>query len=269
MHKNIKRFAKVTGLILLAYFFISVGFYVFQEQLIFQSDKLPEGYSFKFDQKFDEYFIPAKDGKMLNALFFKTEQSSKGLILYFHGNADNLQRWGNYAVDFTGLGYDILMIDYRGYGKSTGTPSEEELYADALTVWNWSKAKISSTKIIIYGRSLGAAVASNLASKVNPDLLILETPFDELKNAVYPSFISSIIFLPYRFHFPTNEFLPAVKCNKVIIHGTNDWVVPFSSASKLKPFLSDEDVFVVIDGGSHNNLRDFEKYHATLREVLP
>ena len=116
------------------YLAISVGVYLFQEELIFQPKKLERNYTFHFNQPSQEYFIPTKDGETLNALFFPSPTSSKGFILYFHGNAGNLQRWGEYAVDFTRLGYDILMIDYRGYGKSTGSPDELKLYEDAVTV---------------------------------------------------------------------------------------------------------------------------------------
>jgi pimeloyl-ACP methyl ester carboxylesterase len=275
MQKKSKQIVKVIGIILLLYFFLSLGFYVFQVQIVFQSENLSKEYVFKFAQKFEEYFIQTSDGEELNAMLFKADQAhlaygqaSKGLILYFHGNADNLQRWGQYAIDFTNLGYDILMVDYRGYGKSTGTPSEVNLYTDALTVWNWSKANISSSNTIIYGRSLGAAVASNLATKTNPDLLILETPFDQLKGVVYPSFVSNLYLFPSRFHFPNYKFLPGVKCNKVIMHGTNDWVVPLASAYRLKLLLNSDDIFVVIEGAGHNNLREFEPYHATLKEAL-
>lgn len=268
MQKKVKQIVKIISITLLVYFFLSVGFYAFQRQIVFQSEKLPNEYVYVFDQKFEEHFIQTNDGELLNVLLFKTDQNSKGLILYFHGNADNLKRWGEYAVDFTKLGYDILMVDYRGYGKSTGIPNEEDLYSDALTIWNWSKANIESNKTIIYGRSLGAAVASNLAIKTNPDLLILETPFDKLRGVVYPAFVSNLYLFPSRYSFPNNKFLADVKSKKVIIHGTRDWVVPLISANRLKPLLSPDDTFVVIEGASHNNLREFELYHTTLKEVL-
>lgn len=260
MQKKIKITAKILGIVLLLYLVVAGLFYFFQDSFIFQSERLPKDYVFTFDQKFEEHFIPTEDGEMLNALLFKTQQPSNGLILYFHGNADNLQRWGQYAIDFTKLGYDILMTDYRGYGKSTGTPNEENFYKDAQSVLRWSQVNIKYIRFIIYGRSLGSAVASNLARTTNPDMLILETPFDELSGALY--------LLPTRYDFPNNVFLLEVKCKKVIIHGTSDGVVPLSSALKLKPLLTENDQFIIIEGGSHNDLRKFEKYHDTMKEVL-
>jgi len=262
MQKKIKFVGKVVGIVALLYGFLWVGFYVNQDKFIFQSESLPQDYRFTFDKKFTEYFIPTEDGHQLNALLFNTERPSvsKGLILYFHGNARNLKRWGEYATDFTSLGYDVLMIDYRGYGKSTGSPTEENLYNDAQIILKWSRANFNYTHIIIYGRSLGAAVATHLATQSTPDLLILETPFDKLSSLLYS--------FPSRYTFANHAMLPEVKCRRIIIHGTEDGVVPLSSALRLKSLLHEHDKFVIIEGGGHNDLREFEEYHKVLEEVL-
>ncbi len=264
MRKIVKGF----GIILVSYGLISLGIYLLQDKIIFQPDTLSQDYSFTFNQPFREYFIPAADDESLNALLFTTSQPSKGLLLYFHGNADNLQRWGEYAVDFTSLGYDVLMADYRGFGKSSGTPAEESLYADATTILLWAQTNVPHSTLIIYGRSLGSAVASHLATEVTPALLILETPFDEITGVIHPIFRPFLYFLPIRNTFSNKANLAQVKCRKVIIHGTNDWVVPLSSALKLKPLLGPNDQFVIIEEGGHKNLRDFDLYHTTLKEVL-
>jgi uncharacterized protein len=261
MRRRIKLAGGVFGAVLLLYIVVVALFYFFQETFIFQGTALPREHVYKFDQKFEEHFIPTEDGETINALLFQSQNdSSKGLVLYFHGNAGDLQRWGEYAVDFTKLGYDILMMDYRGYGKSTGQPTEKNLYQDSQIVFEWAKNNISYTKLVIVGRSLGSAVATNLAANATPDLLILETPFDELSSVLYS--------MPSRFKFPNNVNLPKVKCRKLIIHGTQDGVVPLSSAEKLKPLLDENDLFVVIKDGNHNNLREFRKYHEVLRDVL-
>ena len=246
---------------MLLYLLLAGFFYFFQANFIFQGTVLPKDHVYKFHQQFAEYSIPTSGGETINALLFQSQRdSSKGLILYFHGNAGDLQRWGEYAVDFTKQGYDILMIDYRGYGKSTGKPSEKNLYEDAQNVFEWAKKNIPYTKLVIFGRSLGAGVATNLALTAAPDLLILETPFDELSTLLY--------ILPARFEFPNNANIPKITCRKLIIHGTNDSVVPLSSAIKLKPLLGSEDRFVIIDGGGHNNLRNYPEYHQVLAETL-
>lgn len=256
------------GIALGAFLVVSIGFYLLQDKFVFQGKTLAEDYVFNFDQDFTEYFIPAGDKVKLNALLFKTSLPSKGLILYFHGNADNLQRWGAYAVDFTSLGYDIFMIDYRGYGKSTGTPTEANLYKDALTVWSWSHSNIPSSRTILYGRSLGSAVASQLATIHTPYRLILETPFDELRGTLYAPARPVLTAFPLRSQFPNKTFLPRVVCPITIIHGTDDWVVPLSSALQLKSLLKNGDQFEIIEGGGHRNLRDFENFHKVLAGAL-
>jgi fermentation-respiration switch protein FrsA (DUF1100 family) len=259
-----KRKTKIIGIsggtVLFLYLVVAGCFYFFQDRFVFQPEYLSKNFKFVFNQNFEEYSIQTKDHNTLNALYFTTDQPSKGLILYFHGNAGNLKKWGRYAVDFTSLGYDVFMADYRGYGKSTGKPSEEVLYQDAQEILDWTKANLKYDKLVIYGRSLGSAVASHLSMTANPALLILETPFEKLSGVIY--------YLPSNYDFPNNQFLPKVRCKKLFIHGTDDWIVPLASAAKLKPFLNEGDRFVFIEGGGHNNLREFKKYHETLREAL-
>ena len=244
------------------------GLYTFQDKMIFRADKLDPSYVFTFSHPFEEHFIPTPDGQTLNILWFKPEGRPRGLAFYFHGNANNLQRWGNYAEDMTRLGFEVVMMDYRGYGKSTGTPSEQFLYDDAALLYQWVLNKTTPSRIIIYGRSLGTAVASKLAASVQPEILILETPFDELKGAA-PSYIQTLFsFFPLHYSFPTKDHLLHVKGKKLIFHGTNDWVVPLSSALRLRPLLRDGDEFIIITNGNHRNLRNFGEYQLKLVEVL-
>ncbi len=262
------RLKKIAVIVFIFASTLLVAFYMFQEKLIFQPTQLKADYAFKFNHTFQEFTIPTTDGEQINALLFSPANASKGLILYFHGNAGNLQRWGEYAIDFTQLGYTVLMIDYRGYGKSTGTPGEKEFYQDANIVFTWARQHLSFTKIIFYGRSLGAAVASQLATQHTPNLLILETPFDELAGVVSAPLKAMLKWIPLRYQFSNKEHLPLIACRKMIFHGTNDWVVPLRSAEKLKPLLTPSDQFFLIDGGSHRNLREFDAYHKHLAEVL-
>lgn len=247
--------------------------YLLQDLLIFQTIKLDPGYSFVFDHPFEEHFITvpgssASEAERLNALWFKTELPARGLLLYFHGNRGNLQRWGAFASDFTRHGYDVLMIDYRGYGKSSGNPSEEVLYADAERVLAWAKSRSAFSKLVIYGRSLGSAVASNLAAKVQPNLLILETPFDQLLGVVAPFWQPVARMFPLRSVFPNNTHLANVKSKRVIFHGTKDRIVPLRSALKLKPLLGPNDEFIIIPDGGHRNLRSFEAYRSKIAALL-
>ena len=241
---------------------------IFQDALIFQTQKLEPNYAYSFDIPFEEFSISTNDGETLNALLFSPADSSKGLILYFHGNSGNLKRWGNIASQLTSEGYHVLVFDYRGYGKSTGKPSEDGLYRDAEAAWQWTATHVRPEKLILYGRSLGSAVASYLATQVNPDLLILETPFDNLRGAVNPVFRPLLNAFPLRYTFPTIDRVAQTSCRKMIFHGTDDPVVSLKSALRLKSALQPADEFVILEGGTHDNLNEFALYRQKLSEAL-
>ncbi len=260
----------ILALLLAAY----VVLYLFQDRLIFQSVDLDRAYAYQFDFPFEEYSLAVGDPQLsnqsdtVNILWFKPGTVSHGLILYFHGNRGNLQRWGNMSPDLTSQGFDVVMMDYRGYGKSTGSPSEEALYSDAETVLAWARARQPAGKLIIYGRSLGSAVASRLATKVTPDLLILETPFDELRGVLrqYGSLVATLA--PLRYTMSNADHLREVHCRTIVFHGTNDRVVPLPSAERLRPLIQSPDDFIIIPGGGHRGLRSYPEYQSRLAQVL-
>lgn len=250
--------------IIIVYAFMMAIVFFIQQRLIFLPVKLNKDYKFIFNIRYEEYYIEPTNKIKINTLLFKSTGSPKGLIIYFHGNATNLQRWGKYAVNFTSLGYDVLMPDYRGFGKSSGFPTEKILYEDAKSVWDWAQKTFNYKKKIIYGRSLGAAVAANLAGKVNSDMLIMETPFDKI-NKTMPGF-----FIPFKFKysFDNTQHLKNVNCKKAIFHGTMDLLIPLSSTMRLKPFLKENDEMIIIKNGRHRNLNSFSLYHEGIKKLL-
>ncbi|WP_231562647.1 alpha/beta hydrolase [Muricauda sp. MAR_2010_75] len=230
--------------------------------------KLPEDHVYTFNAEFEELFLSAPDGARLNALKFYAE-NPKGLILYFHGNAGDLSRWGRIVVPFTDLGYDVLIMDYRTYGKSTGKLSEKALYADAQLFYDRALEKYAAQDIIIYGRSLGASIATHLASNNNPKKLILETPFYSLQETAQERFP----FLPtkqlLKYKMPSFKFIQKVSRPIRIFHGTKDNVVSYESGKKLfESILHDHKKMYTIEDGGHNNLSDFETYWEGIRKEL-
>lgn len=253
------------------YVLIIIGTYALQKYIIFQPDELPLNYQYVFENPYQEFFIKTTDGETLNALLFQTDLRRKGLVIYFHGNADNLQRWGKFYSDFTSRGYDILMTDFRGFGKSTGVPDELKFYEDAQLVYDWifkNLAEYQKNEIIIYGRSLGCAVASSLATKVEAQKVILETPFKNIGNLMKTN--SRILFFPFdfKYNFPNDQHLSKIKKPIYIFVGTKDWVVPNRSSEQLKPFLKPSDQYIEIEGGGHKNLSTFKKYQQALDTIL-
>lgn len=231
-----------------------------QEKLIFLPSTLPVYYVYEFSEPFEEIFLKTSDGAELNALHFKTE-NPKGVILYFHGNAGNLSRWGKITSYFTYFNYDVLVMDYRTYGKSTGKINEKKMFEDTQLFYNYLKERYKEEEIIVYGRSLGTSFASFVASRNNPKKLILETPFFNLYDVAKDRFP----FLPMKyllnFKFPSNEFIKDVTCPVVIFQGTDDSVVPYESAEKLSKLIPKKNLtFITVPGGTHNNLINFTEY---------
>lgn len=253
--------------LLCIYVLIGLAIYLLQESLIFLPESLPDNYEYSFNKDFEEHSLIMEDGAVINALYFKL-QDSRGLIVYFHGNAGNLERWGQVAESFVDLGYEVLITDYRGYGKSTGNRSEIKLMSDAEEIYAFAKKLEGEDQIVIFGRSLGSAFASYLSSKNNPNKLILETPFYSLTDVarkLFPIYPASLL-LNYR--FDNHEYLNQTKAPVYIFHGNEDEIVPYESGQKLYEAVEEQANLFTIDGGHHNDLAAFDSYWEHMKSVL-
>ncbi|WP_369992709.1 alpha/beta hydrolase [Winogradskyella sp.] len=264
--KRRKRLRKIAIALFALYVMIGSALYFFQEKLMFLPSTLAQDYKYQFDYPFEELFLKIEDEATINALHFKAE-NPKGVILYFHGNAGDLSRWGKITEFFVEKRYDVLVMDYRTYGKSIGKLSEDAIYKDAQYCYDYLLERYSENEITLYGRSLGTGIASYLASKNNAKRLILETPYYSILDIAKHRFPMFPVKQLLKYRFPTFQYLPKVKCPITIIHGTEDNVVPFSSGKKLSELESDIDFFTV-KGGGHNNLIEFEDYHKAIDNVL-
>lgn len=263
-----KKLIKVIGIGISLLLLSIIGLYMFQEKLIFRSEKLPQDYTFNFDFPFEEITLQNADGKALNALLFKAERP-KGLVIYFHGNKGNLSDWGALAPQFTSQHYDVLMMDYRGYGKSRGKRSEKVLYQDANLLFKEAKKQYDEAKIVVYGRSLGTTFATYVAAKNRPKKLILESPFYSMIDLVSNKYPILPVEKLLKYSFETGVYMQDVMCPVTIIHGTDDGVVPFSSGQKLFWTIAEEKrKFIVIKNGKHNNLNTFQEHALAIRNEL-
>ena len=241
--------------------------YFFQEKLIFFPQHLDKNYKFEFGQKFEELNIKATDGKLINGLLFKAD-SSKGLIFYLHGNAGNLSTWGEVAKTYTGLNYDVFIIDYRSYGKSEGEINgQNQLFEDNQIAYDELKKKYAEDKIIVLGYSIGTGLASKIASTNNPKLLILQAPYYNLTDMMKQrfSFIPTFIL---KYKFATNEYLKNCKMPVVIFHGNSDEVIYYGSSLKLKEEFKKQDTLITLNGQGHNGMTDNEEYKMELTKIL-
>jgi len=256
--------------LILLYCIIGIAFYYLQDRILFHPVAVDIHTPYHFDQPFKEVNIPYNKETNINVIQFTHTgaDTARGVVLYFHGNKENISRYAPYATDFTPHGYEVWMIDYPGYGKSTGKFSEEDLYAYALVLYKLARSRWRPDQIIIYGKSLGTGVAAELADVRDCQRLILECPYYSMTSLVRHYLPLWPVGSMMHYKFPTYEHLPKVTAPITIFHGTSDGVVPYSNASRLKPLLKKGDEFITIEGGGHNDLADHQEFKSRILSFL-
>ena len=241
--------------------------YFVQERFIFKPEKLKQDFKYKYDAPFEELFFDVEDGVRINGLHFTVEKPL-GLILYFHGNSRSIKGWARYAKDFFRYNYDVVLVDYRGFGKSTGKRTEKDMLSDMQFVYDTLAVQYTEHHIIVYGRSLGSGFAAKIASDNKPRYLILDAPYYSFTKVIERFLpILPIRFL-LRFHLRTDKWIRHVNCHTYIIHGTKDRLIPISNSEKLQALNPKKITLIRITGGGHNNLPSFNEYHNIIRDIL-
>ena len=240
--------------------------YFFQEKLIFYPQKLKQSYQYSVDQDFKELMIRTSDDKLINALLFEAD-STKGVIFYLHGNAGSLESWGTIATLYTGMNYDVFILDYRGFGKSEGNiTGEEQLFEDNQIAYDKLKETYKEEDIIVLGYSIGTGLAAKLASENNPKLLILQAPFYSFAEMMRSQFNFPTFILKYKLR--TNVYLKQCKCPVVIFHGDSDEIVDYKWSVKLKEEFKNKTQLITLHGEGHNEITNNAIYQSELKRIL-
>ena len=265
---NRKRFWKWFRAIVIIYFTGGIFLYFFQEKLMFHPVSLPIDYQYSFAIPFREINLELDAKKNLNIVQFIVPPTlCKGVVLYFHGNMENISLYAGNAINFTRHGYEVWMMDYPGFGKTTGKRTEKNLYADALEFYNLARLRFPPDSIIIYGKSIGTGIACQLASIRNCRRLILETPFystDALAKHYFPIYP---VMLLTKFSFPNYQYVEKINAPISIFHGTADEVIPYKQSERLMKVIRRGEL-ITIERGKHNNLNDFPVFHRKLDSLL-
>jgi len=264
-----KKIRKWLIVIVTIYVICGVALYFLQEKLLFHPEKLDADHKFSFTTPFKEINLPFNDKKNLSIIQFTVPDSArKGIVLYFHGNMRNVERYAYCVTHFTRNNYEVWMIDYPGFGKSTGERSEQIMYDDADQLYKMARTRVSKDSIIIYGKSIGTGVASHLAARSNCKRVILETPYCSI-DALFKhyAFIYPVSWMT-TYHFPSEECFKNINDPITIFHGTDDGTIPFSQAKRLMKVAKPRDELVAIKDGGHNNLADFPLFQHKLDSLL-
>jgi len=253
--------------IILGYALLMIIVYLVQERFIFKPEKLRQDFQYKYDAPFKELFFDIEPGVRINGLHFTVEKPL-GLILYFHGNSRSIKGWAKYAKDFFRYKYDVVLVDYRGFGKSTGKRTEVDMLNDMQFVYTRLSEQYGEQHLIVYGRSLGSGFATKVASDNRPRYLILDAPYFSFKKVVERFLpILPLRFL-LRFQLRTDTWITKVTCHTYILHGTKDWLIPIRNSEQLQALNPKRITLIRIHGGGHNNLPMFNEYHNFIRNIL-
>ena len=251
--------AAVAALLIIGYAAVMGWLYFSQERLIFRAAILPADFTFSFPQRFEEVRIPVPGGAVLHALHFR-QPKPRGLVFFLHGNAGNVSTWTTGIDFYRRVNYDLFMLDYRGYGKSTGRiENEEQLRSDVRAAWDKVAPEYAGSPVVIYGRSLGSGLATYLARDANPALLVLVSPYTSLAataNRTYPVAPQWIMKYPLR----TDTIIGEVRCPILLVHGTLDSLIPLSDSERLRALARAPVELLEIKGAGHSDIHRFPAY---------
>lgn len=236
-----------------------------QERLIFQPTPLPAAQPLAQEGDVHERSV-AVDGARLSVLELRLPDP-KGVVFFLHGNAGNLASWFVNADFYRRAGFDLVMLDYRGYGKSSGRiQSEAQLHADVRAVWQAVAPRYAGRRVVVYGRSLGTALAASLAAELQPDLTLLVSPYESMATLArqhYPWVPAVLLRYPLR----TDEQLARIRSPVLLLHGDRDALIPLAHSQALHA-LAPRARLHVVRGGGHNDLQEFASYLDAVREAL-
>lgn len=240
------------GLLVIGYFGLTALLFFWQERLIYFPTRAWAGTPSDVGLAYEEVWLEAADGVKLSA-WFVPSASPRGVVLFFHGNAGNISHRLESLALFHRLGLSTLIVDYRGYGRSEGSPAEQGTYLDAEAAWRHlvEERQVSPPKIILFGESLGGAVAARLAQTHSPGALILLSTFTSIPDMGAQAYPFLPVRLLARVNYNTQARLPEIHCPVLIVHSPDDEVVPYSHGQRLFAAANAPKEFLELQGG-HN-----------------
>ncbi len=238
------------------YLLLALMIYLFQDRMVFLSN-LPgralEASPGDIGLNYEDVSLTTSDNERLHG-WYVPATNPRGALLFFHGNAGNISHRLDSIKTFHELDLDILIIDYRGYGQSTGKTSEQGTYLDAQAAWDYlvDTRGIPADRIIIFGRSLGGAIGTWLGVQNTPAAVIIESSFSsgvDIARRLYP-------FLPIhlltRLQYPVADYASQLNCPVLVVHSRHDEIIPFSMGQAIYAAVKQEKKFLELRG-DHNN----------------
>lgn len=255
---------------LLGYLFMSLAYYFFQDEFLFQPNPDIEIYPSDLGMDYEDLYLETPDGETINAWYIPYDDNAS-TVLYCHGNKGNIGGYLPHLRILHNCGLNVLAFDYRGYGESTGHPTEDGTYIDARCAWDYltTDHDTDPATVIVYGRSMGGPIAAWLASRVSPGALVLDSTFttyeDEARDLTFVLPVGSLSTMEY----PTIEYLKHTDCPVLVVHSKDDMKLRYHHGKELYEAAPGEKMFLKISGGHSDCVETSERvYGAGVKEFV-
>ncbi len=238
--------------VFIAYAIVACAAYFLQDKLLYYPYGTIEANPKNIGLDYEDVFLTTEDDSTIHGWYVPGREDRR-VVLFCHGNAGNISHRMDSIRIFNNLGLSVFIFDYRGYGQSTGRPSEQGTYRDAEAAWRYLRQSRNKApeQIIVFGRSLGAAVAANIGMHFNPGCILLESGFlsyAEIASDLYP-------WLPVRliakYRYASSEAVQRISCPKLFIHSPDDDIIPYRHGRELFERAAAPKEFLKISG-DHN-----------------
>ena len=256
---------------LLCLLILNAVMYSLQPQLVFFPHSDIDTNPNAWGMQYSNIELKTEDNLKLHGWFIPAKNKSKKVILFCHGNAGNISHRGLSLKIFHELGLNVLIFDYRGYGKSKGSPHEQGLYKDVNAAWTYLRKEKGYKKenIIIFGRSLGGAVAMWLALKVQAPSLILESTFNSFRGIASAHSPYLTPFIIARYNFNTESRVSKFKGKLLVIHSSQDDIIPYALSKKIFASAAGPKTFLTIRGGHNDAIhKSLTAYNKGLKKFI-
>ncbi len=261
--------AKLAVVVFFLYLAMVVYYFFRQERMVYFPKRELVNTPTEIGLHYEDIFFKTADGLLLNGWLVepgKRERDVHGpVVLFCHGNGGNISHRLETLIVFSYLGLRTFIFDYRGYGKSGGKPTEAGTYLDAAAAWQYltEKEKIPAQNILLFGRSLGGAVAANLATKVKgkPAGLVLESTFTSIIDLGKNLFPFLPVRLCGRFYYDTLKLLPGIHLPVLVVHSLNDEMIPFANGVTLFNAANEPKQFLHIKGSHDHGFLDSKEIY--------
>jgi fermentation-respiration switch protein FrsA (DUF1100 family) len=264
---------RIALLVVVIYAALVLMVYLFQSRLVFLPDIAGRELVATPNQvglAYDEVRLTTADGETLHGWWLPQPQA-RTTVLFFHGNAGNISHRFDTLEIFRRLGVNVLIFDYRGYGQSTGRPTERGLYRDARSAWDWvvEQRGIAPEDIVLFGRSMGGAVAAWLATQVPAGGLIVESSFSSVPDLGADHYRWLPVRWLARIRFPTANYVAEADLPLLVIHSRDDEIIPFDHGERIAEAAGEPESLVAISG-DHNTgfLTTGDAYVEALKQFL-